>query len=292
MKHLPLIILLFVSSAVFSQNTTNAEGRKVGAWVVKGSHSKKPGYAANAIVEEGTYENGRKMGQWKLYFPSGKIRSEITYINGRPKGAYKTYYENGNVEEQGNWALNKQTGSFKRYHENGQVSQQFTFNDSGKRDGVQKYFHENGQLTIEGSWNGGKEDGAIKEYFEDGSVKSVRVFNGGQMDASKSTFKEASSPAVAVKATPEPVRDASDKVKTTVKVATTTAKPNTGFFDGNGQHTLYNKNKQILQKGLFRNGRLWDGKLFKYDGNGLLTNVEMYQSGKYIGEGVIDKNMQ
>ncbi len=292
MKYLPLILSLFISSLVFAQNTTSPEGRKVGPWVITGAESSKPGYADDAKVEEGTYENGRKVGSWKMYFPSGKIKSEITYINGRPKGPYKTYYENGNVEEQGNWALNKQTGSFKRYHENGQVSQQFTFNESGKRDGVQKYFHENGQLMIEGSWNGGKEDGEIKEYFEDGSVKSIRVFNGGQMDAAKSTFKEPASPAVAVKAAPEPVKDASNKVKTTIKVATATAKTNTGFFDGNGQHTLYNKNKQILQKGLFKNGRLWDGKFYKYDRNGLLTNVEMYQGGKYIGEGVIDKNMR
>ena len=292
MKYLPLIILLFFTGSVFAQNKTNAEGRKVGAWVITGAESSKPGYAASAKVEEGNYENGRKVGMWKMYYPSGKIKSEITYISGRPKGPYKTYYENGNVEEQGNWALNKQTGNFKRYHENGKISQDFTFNASGKRDGPQKYYHENGQLMIEGNWNGGKEDGEVKEYFEDGSVKSVRVFNGGQMDASKSTFKEPASKSVAVKVEPEPVKDASNKVKTSVKVTASTAKPNTGYFDGNGQHTLYNRNKQILQKGLFKDGRLYDGKFYKYDRNGLLTNVEIYQAGKYIGEGVIDKSMQ
>ena len=70
------------------------------------------------------------------------------------------------------------------------------------------------------------------------------------------------------------------------------AKPNTGLFDGNGQHTLYNRNRQISQKGTFRGGRLYTGKVFKYNDDGILTNLEMYQSGKYIGEGVIEKNMQ
>ncbi|GAB5539437.1 MAG: hypothetical protein Salg2KO_15400 [Salibacteraceae bacterium] len=270
----------------------NENNRREGPWVVKGVDSKKPGYADDAVVEEGTYENGRKVGLWKTYYPSGKLKSEINHVNGRPKGPYKTYYENGQVEEQGNWAITKQTGNFKRYYENGQVAQDFTFDDSGKRNGAQKYFYENGQVMIEGNWNGGKEDGEIKEYYEDGSVKSVRVFNGGQMDAEHSTFKHAPTPAVAVKKEPEPVVDKSNKVKTTVKVSTAQAKPNIGTFDGNGQHTLYNKNRQIEQKGLFKNGRLVDGKVYRYTKDGLLNNIEIYQGGKYVGEGVIDKNMQ
>ncbi|MDC1221648.1 toxin-antitoxin system YwqK family antitoxin [Salibacteraceae bacterium] len=292
MKFIPLLIFLFASAITFGQNATNADGRRVGAWIVKGVDSKKPGYSDDAIVEKGNYANGRKVGLWVTYFPSGKVKSEITHINGRPKGPYKTFYENGKIEDQGNWALNKQTGDFKRYYENGQVSQNFSFNDSGKRDGKQVYYHENGQVMIEGNWAGGKEDGEIKEYFSDGSVKSVRVFHGGQMDDSKSSFKNAPSASVAVKTEPEPVKDESNNIKVSQKVTASTAKPNTGLFDGNGQHTLYNRNRQISQKGVFRGGRLYTGKVFKYNDDGILTNVEMYQSGKYIGEGVIDKNMQ
>lgn len=292
MKYFSLLVFLLVSTAIFAQNQTNEAGRRVGNWVIKGSDSNKPGFAADAKVEEGTYENGRKVGVWKAYFPSGELKSEITFVSGRPKGPYTTYYENGQVEEQGNWSLTKNYGSFKRYYENGQVAQDFTFDDSGKRNGPQKYFHENGQLMIEGNWNGGKENGEVKEYYEDGSLKSVRVFNGGQMDASKSTFKEASKPELVAKVEPEPVKDESNKVKQTVAVQQSQAKPNIGYFDGNGQHTLYNKNRQISQKGLFKNGRLWDGKQYKYDRDGILTNIEIYQNGAYVGEGVIDPNMQ
>lgn len=287
-----LVLLSFVCLQSIGQNATTPEGRRTGPWVIKGEDSKKPGFDDNAIVEEGSYENGRKVGLWKTYYPSGKIKSEITYVSGRPKGPYKTYFENGQVEEEGNWSLTKQTGSFKRYYENGQVSQSFTFNESGKRDGAQTYYYENGQVMIEGNWNGGKEDGEVKEYYEDGSVKSVRVFNGGQMDAAKSTFKEATTPAVAPKPAPAPVKDEKNQVKKPVAVSQTDAKPNVGYFDGNGQHTLYNKNRQISQKGLFKNGRLVDGKVYRYNSDGILTNIEIYQGGQYVGEGVIDKNMQ
>ncbi|MBT3646836.1 MAG: toxin-antitoxin system YwqK family antitoxin [Flavobacteriales bacterium] len=292
MKNLLLIALLFCASALLAQNAKNDAGRKVGYLVVKGADSPKPGYSPDDKIEEGEYQEGRKTGKWKGYFASGKLKNEITYINGRPKGPYTTFFENGKVEEKGTWSLNKNQGKFTRYYPNGQVQQDFTFNESGKRDGDQTYYHENGQVMIEGNWAGGKENGEVKEYFANGEVKSVRVFNGGQMDASKSTFKKPSTPQAAPKAEPEPVASGNQKVKASVAVAQTGAKANVGFFDGNGDHTLYNKNKQISQKGEFNGGRLWNGKFYKYDDNGILTNIEIYKNGRYVGEGVIDKNMQ
>jgi antitoxin component YwqK of YwqJK toxin-antitoxin module len=144
---------------------------------------------------------------------------------------------------------------------------------------------------IEGNWNGGKEDGAVKEYFENGDVKSVRVFNGGKMDESKSTFKKPSTPSVATNPDPEPVKT-NNQIKSTTAVAKAEATPNIGYFDGNGQHTLYNKNRQIWQKGLFKDGRLLDGKIYKYNRDGILEAIEMYQGGKYVGSGVITDDMK
>jgi len=289
------VVLLFgflsISTILFGQNQTNESGRRIGHWVVTGEIAKNSEYGAAAKVEEGDYEDGRKIGLWKTYYPSGKLKNEITYEAGRPKGPYTTYYENGQVEEKGNWSLTKNYGSFKRYYENGQVAQEFEFDQSGKRNGTQKYYYENGQLMITGNWNGGKEAGTVTEYYETGDVKSVRVFNDGQMDESKSVFKEPKNPTQA-DTEPEPVKDDANKVKTTVAVSQTEATPNIGHFDGNGYHTLYNKDRQISQKGVFKNGRLIDGKYYKYDRNGILTNIEIYQNGVYIGEGVIDPNTQ
>lgn len=283
-----VLVFLGISTALIAQNQTNAEGRKIGYWVITGQIANQPGYAPEAKVEEGEFADGRKVGTWKSYYPSGKIKNQIAYEAGRPKGPYTTYYENGQIEEQGNWSLTKNYGSFKRFYENGKVAQEFTFDESGKRNGTQKYYHENGQLMIVGDWNGGKESGAVTEYYENGEVKSIRVFNDGAMDESKSTFKEPKTPSQATSIEPEPVRDDANKVKTAVAVSTTEAAPNIGYFNGNGQHTLYNKNKQISQKGEFKNGKLWDGKFYKYDKDGILTNIEIYQNGAYVGEGVID----
>jgi antitoxin component YwqK of YwqJK toxin-antitoxin module len=292
MRILVLLILLAFGAGAFAQNKTNEAGRRVGYWKVTGEDKPTPGYATSAVIEEGEYIDGRKEGVWKTYYPSGKVKNEITYQGGRPKGPYTTYYENGQIEEKGNWSLNKNQGKFTRYYENGQVQQDFTFDEGGQRNGTQKYYYENGQLMIEGNWAGGKEDGAVKEYYEDGSLKSVRVFNGGKMDAAKSEFKKPATPSAAPDPDPEPVATNGNKVKTTVAVAQSDAKPNIGMFDGNGPHTLYNKNRQISQKGVFKNGRLMDGKVYKYDRDGILISIEIYQNGQYVGEGVITDDMK
>jgi len=230
MRTFIILVLISISCSLFAQNQTNEAGRKVGYWKLTGADKPTLGYDESTVVEEGEFQDGRKVGLWKAYYPSGKLKSEIT--------------------------------------------------------------HENGQLMIEGNWNGGKEDGAVKEYYANGDLKSVRVFNGGKMDAAKSQFKEASIPAVAVKDDPEPVNDDNNKVKTTIAVSQQEAAPNIGRFDSNGPHTLYNKNRQIHQKGIFKNGRLMDGKIYKYSKDGILETIEIYSNGQYVGEGVITVDMK
>ena len=53
---------------------------------------------------------------------------------------------------------------------------------------------------------------------------------------------------------------------------------------------LYNINHQIVKDGVFENYRLMDGKYYKYDENGLLTQIMVFKDGKYIGDGVIADN--
>ncbi len=286
------LIFILTASFVLAQSQTNEGGRRIGYWKVTGADKPTPGFSESAVIEEGEYDAGRKIGVWKTYYPSGKIKNEISYEGGRPKGPYTTYYENGQIEEKGNWSLNKNPGKFTRYYSNGQVQQEFNFDETGKRNGEQKYFHENGQLMMIGNWNGGKEDGEVKEYYDNGDLKSVRVFNGGKMDAAASQFKEPTKPEVAPKPEPEPVKTTDNKVKTAETVQKAESIPNIGYFDGNGQHTLYNKNRQISHKGVFKNGQLLDGKVYRYNRDGILVKIEVYSGGSYVGDGVITDDMK
>jgi len=273
-------------------NKVDENNLKQGPWIYFGRMKKRPGYGDDSKIEEGEFKDNRKLGIWISYFPDGQVKSEITFQSNRPKGPYKVYYPNGVLQEEGSWQSNRNVGTFKRFHENGKLQQSFNFNASGKREGRQEYYHENGQLMIEGDWNGGKEGGELKEYYANGELRSVKHFNDGSIDAAKTKTFEPQKTIAAVESTPtiEPPKD--EPIKRTVVVNKAQQKPNVGYFDGNGSHTLYNKNKQISQKGIFKKGKLMDGKWYRYDDNGLLSNIEIYKNGVYVGEGVIEKDQR
>jgi antitoxin component YwqK of YwqJK toxin-antitoxin module len=287
-KYFYIIIALFFSSITVAQsyevidgdtiNLVDENGLKQGFWRIFGRMKKLPEYQPDQVVEEGTYKDSKKNGLWKRFFPNGKVKDEIEYVNNRPNGYYRTYYENGQIQEEGIWQRNRNVGQFKRYYENGQVAQEFNFNETGKRDGKQVYYYENGQIMIEGEWAAGKESGEIVEYYENGDIKAKKIFNDGVMDTTKSQIFEPKNP---IKEKDE--EDLAESPEKVVKVEAD-EKPNVGKFDGNGPFKLYNKNKQLVKDGVFKNYRLMDGKWYKYTDDGILYNIEVYKKGKYIGD--------
>lgn len=268
-------------------NRKDVSNFKQGPWKIFGQDQSEPGYRPTSLVEEGEYKDNRKQGVWIKYYPTGKKKSEITYVNNRPRGDYKVYYTNGQLEEAGTWKNNRNTGTFERFYENGQPQQKFNFDPSGKRTGKQTYFHENGKVMIEGEWNGGKEAGEVKEYYDDGTVKSIKVFNDGKIDPAKTQTFESSKPK-------PPVVEAAPDAASSEKVDVTKHKTNASQvkFDGQGFHILYNRDRQVSQKGEFKNYRLWNGKRYRYDDDGILQAIEIFKRGKYVGDGVIEEDDQ
>ena len=260
-------------------NFTDENNLKQGFWKIFGRMRKTPGYEPDQIIEEGKYDNSRKQGLWKKFFTSGKTKSEIEYKNSRPNGKYTTYFENGQIEEEGNWKSNRNTGDFKRYYDNGQVAQEFAFNDTGKRDGTQKYFYDDGTLMIEAIIRAGKEE-TVTEYHQDGSLKAEKVFIDGKIDEANTKVYESKTPAT------KPKDEGVEKV---VKIDES-EKANDGGFTGTGYKKMYNKNKQLSKDGEFVKYRLMDGKLYKYNENGILFKIELYKNGKYIGNAPLPKD--
>lgn len=268
-------------------NMVDVNSKKQGYWIIFGRMKNVPGFSADQRIEEGEYVNSKKQGLWKKYYPNEQLKSEITYKNNRPSGTYKLFYENGNVEEEGVWKNNRQTGKFKRYYQSGQVMQDFSFAENGKRNGEQLYYHENGQLEVKVNIVEGKEEGLMQRWYPNGDLKEEKVFNGGVVDPASVKTYEPTQPVVEVeeeKLIPE---------KTTT--VNTTDQPNQGASTAplrgipDGYNKLYNKNRVISQDGYFKNGKLIDGKWYRYDNNGILIRIEIYKNGVYIGDGVIEE---
>ncbi|MCB9170328.1 MAG: toxin-antitoxin system YwqK family antitoxin [Flavobacteriales bacterium] len=281
-------LLLFIAQPTLGQadagpaaqdtlNRVDEQGRKQGYWQITAPVADKPGYANGQVVEEGRYVNSRRAGEWRRYWPNGKLMSEINYQMGRPRGDYHTYYPDGTPEEQGSWDLDRNTGRFRRWHPNGQLAQDFVFDQYGVRNGMQKYYYENGQLAVEVNIKDGQEEGNLKRYYANGDPQQVAQFQNGVIDADNSKYLK---PVSKDAATPKPAMASAPEISKEERT-------NAVLFKENGYNTLYDKQLRISQSGEFKNGRLWNGRYFRYDSNGHLTRIEIYLQGRYTGDGVI-----
>jgi antitoxin component YwqK of YwqJK toxin-antitoxin module len=265
-------------------NQTDSRGQRQGYWIIKGSMIDDHDYKPETKVEEGNYVDNRKDGLWKKYWPSGKLRSEVNYESGKPMGEYKLYYDNGKLEEHSNWTNSKNTGEFKRYYSNGNPQQHFVFAENGKRNGVQRYYHENGKLAMEVNIANGNESGLLKRYNTDGSLAEEKTFeNGAVKQGTAKKYKEATTKPIVAS---DPYDASVGKNSKVTEDKTNKAQA----FKPNGFNTLYDKNGAITQVGEFIEGRLYDGKWYRYNSDGILIRVEIYKGGKYVGSGVLGEN--
>ena len=270
-------------------NKVEENNLKQGHWIYFGKMMDLPEFKPDQKVEEGEYRNSRKEGIWEKYFPNGKTRSEISFMNNRPDGDYRIYYENGRLEEKGVWRNDRNLKSFKRFYENGLPQQEFFFSESGKRNGTQKYYHENGKLMITVEIHEGKKMGELREFYENGELKSIRLFDeSGLLREKKSKGFGLDYPEIQLEDT------APDIIEKTSLIVSEEEKPNEamGDFSGEGNYILYNKNRQISQKGYFTGGRLKNGAKYLYDKDGILNTIEIYYNFRFIGEGVIEEEIQ
>lgn len=257
-------------------NQKSANGKKQGKWVYYGKDRPQEGYPSDGKIEEGPYVDDRKEGTWIKYHTDGvtpKLRGE--YKNNRPEGEYVKTYPNGKVKEVGTFIRNLYQDSLKRYHENGKLEYEAKYNVSGKEQGKVKYFYPNGQLEFEYEANDGKPTGKSVRYYENGDIKEIAYYD-ADGSVAKSEQKEMVSAVVTVK-------DPGVSKETAPKVGTPKTKG--AKFQPNGYNKIYNANDEIWQDGNFKNGVLWDGKVYEYDRDGILLKVKVFKNGVYHSDG-------
>jgi antitoxin component YwqK of YwqJK toxin-antitoxin module len=65
----------------------------------------------------------------------------------------------------------------------------------------------------------------------------------------------------------------------------TTPRTKGAKFLPNGYNKLYNADDEIWQDGTFKNGLLWEGKVYEYDRDGILLKVRVFKNGVYHSDG-------
>ena len=74
----------------------------------------------NGIVKmRGSYQNGKRNGQWMSFFEKGNMQSEGYFKDGLRDGKATVYYENGKVMYEGSYKDGKEVGKWIFYDQSG-----------------------------------------------------------------------------------------------------------------------------------------------------------------------------
>jgi antitoxin component YwqK of YwqJK toxin-antitoxin module len=266
-----LIAFVMVNTIAIAQsdtlNITDAQGWKQGRWIELSDGEDALGCTAGTKIEEGIYKDNRKVGVWRSFWCTGKIKYELVYNADRSVSS-KDYYPDGKLKEEGTWNSIGWIGSYKTYHPNGKLYFEWEYDQSGKRTGRQRYYYDNGNLMFDGEWNGGKEAGVIKEYYENGALRSEKTFNDGKLDTNN--VKNYAPKEIKIEEKIEPKKD---EPKAPVN-------PELGVIK-DGYNKTFNKEGKIDREGEFKNAKLIDGKQYYYK-DGKLEKTAIVRDGKVI----------
>lgn len=288
LKHLGVLLFCLLSLGTVLANTAgdqdeninkkDEQGRKQGKWIIYGKDRPESGIPANGKVEEGKYVDDRKEGIWIKYHDDGvtpKLKGE--YENNRPKGQYTKYWPNGKVREIGTFEKNIQLDSLIRIYENGVREYEANYNALGKEQGKVKFYYPNGQVELVYTANNGTPTGTATRYWPNGDVKEIITYD-GEGKVVNTINKEMVSPA-------ETVKDPNLNPGITAPKINGTPKTGGNPWNPNGYNKVFNDDGEIWQDGKFKDGRLFDGKVYDYDRDGILLKVRVFKGGVYHSDG-------
>lgn len=274
------VVLTFSSVIGLAQsdtlNRTDENGIKQGYWIYYGKDKPGKGYPMDGKVMEGPFVDDRKEGVWIIYHEDGKTPRTIgNFKNGRGNGEYTKYYEDGTIREEGTYGNQKQTGIFRTYHPNGVLEQEKVFNEEGKEDGPVKVYYDDGTLEYAYEKKDGISVGTATRYYPNGDVKEVKTYNPDGTIGTTKTYEMVNPEKKEndVSGSGGPRGDKGGTVK------------DGSTFKCTGYNKVYNENDELWMDGEFKNCRLWDGKLYKYDADGILLKIEIWKNGKYHSDG-------
>ena len=146
------------------------------------THSKKNGrcfvyYESGSIELECFYTNDIKQGEWKHYYPNGKLEKTYTFKDGDCNGLSAVYKLDGSKLIEKNICKKEETILNVWNKEGEQVV----------KDGNGKFidYDELGKKVVEGNITNGKKDGIWSYYRLDGSMQSLSNYQNGILLSSK-----------------------------------------------------------------------------------------------------------
>lgn len=182
-KQIPLVfLLLLVSASLQAQDTVNmtdSKGQKQGFW--------RKVNAEKQVVYEGRFINDKPVGEFRYFYPDGKLKTIMNYKTGSDEVSSVSYHANGKKMAEGVYRQKQKTGEW-RYYNDLSVLMSEEYYDNGKAVGTWKNYYDDGKLLEAFSWKNGLKEGAWIQYFTDGSIRMTAGYTSGKLEGEMKYF--------------------------------------------------------------------------------------------------------
>ena len=149
----------------------------------KVNNSKEGKYETKYYIKN--YINGKKEGEYKLFYENGEIREIILYENGLKHGESKTFYETGEIYSNIKYKYDDLIKEFK-YYKSGQI-RCIEYCRFGNDTVI--HFYKNGKINgLESRTELFSRHGLWINFYENSKVKSVQQYSRGTLMKSEEFY--------------------------------------------------------------------------------------------------------
>jgi antitoxin component YwqK of YwqJK toxin-antitoxin module len=138
-------------------------------------------YPNGKLFVEGTYKRGRQDGEWTFYFDNGRINRKAFFKAGKPDGSREIFRADGTLRAKRQYSDGKRDGAWFTYDATGKKPLSEEHYANGKEDGVWKFWHPNGQLKEQISLKQGVRHGGSTQWDDKGEKRFEANFTDGKL---------------------------------------------------------------------------------------------------------------
>lgn len=166
-----IFLFFLLPSVTLAQDTinrTDEQGRKQGFW--------RKIDTIGQIIYEGRFNNNVPYGDFRYYYPDGKIKTQLIYSCNGACATAVSYFRNGKKMAEGKYIQEKRDSVWLFFSETtGSVVAEETYRN-GVKHGTAKTFFLKGGVSEIMNWNNGIREGKWEYYYSDGKVKTSCLF--------------------------------------------------------------------------------------------------------------------
>jgi antitoxin component YwqK of YwqJK toxin-antitoxin module len=169
------LLFTIFSFILFGQDTVNVtdvNGRRQGYWRKTDS--------AGKLVYTGRFRDGLPDGEFRYYYPDGRIKTVSIMSNHGKRAVTVSYFPNGKKMAVGNYLHEKRDSTWQFFSEYDGALVSLETYQSGVITGQSKIFLPEGGLSEIFTYKDGLRDGPWEQYFPDGKVKLTGVYQAGE----------------------------------------------------------------------------------------------------------------